>query len=110
MRRVERTDWRLVWLLWAAGLGAAGQYAKISVIFDRLGEAYPEAGASLGFAVSLVGFLGILLGVVAGVLVARVGFRRALLSALMLGAAVSAVQALWPPLALFLLSRGPSAP
>ncbi len=105
MRRVERTDWRLVWLLWAAGLGAAGQYAKISVIFDRLGEVYPEAGASLGFAVSLVGFLGILLGVVAGVLVARVGFRRALLSALVLGAAVSAVQALWPPLTLFLATR-----
>ena len=105
MDSVQRTDWRLVWLLWAAGLGAAGQYAKISVIFDRLPEIYPEAGAALGFAVSLVGFLGILLGVVAGVLVARVGFRRALLSALLFGAGVSALQAAWPPLALFLASR-----
>jgi len=78
----DRTDWRLVWLIWAAGLGAAGQYGKISVIFDRLPEVYPEAGARLGFAVSLVGAVGIALGVVAGVLVARLGYRRSLLTAL----------------------------
>ena len=101
----EKTDWRLVWLLWAAGLGAAGQYGKISVIFDRLPEVYPQAGAALGFAVSLVGALGILLGVVAGVLVARVGFRRALLSALALGAAISVLQAGFPALPVFLISR-----
>ncbi|MDJ0629063.1 MAG: MFS transporter [Rhodobacter sp.] len=100
-----RTDWRLVWMLWAAGLGAAGQYGKISVIFDRLPEVYPQAGTALGFAVSLVGFLGILLGVVAGALVARVGFRRALLWALALGAAMSALQAPFPALPVFLASR-----
>ncbi|WP_172295918.1 MFS transporter [Pseudoruegeria sp. HB172150] len=101
----EGTDWRLVMLLWAAGLGAAAQYGKISVIFDRLPEVYPDAGASLGFAVSLVGFLGILLGVIAGVLVARIGYRRALLSALVLGAGISVFQGLFPALPLFLGSR-----
>ncbi|MDJ0825494.1 MAG: MFS transporter [Rhodobacter sp.] len=100
-----RTDWRLVWLLWAAGLGAAGQYGKISVIFERLPEVYPDAGAALGFAVSLVGFLGILLGVVAGVLVARLGYRRALIWALALGAAMSVLQAPFLPLPWFLASR-----
>ncbi len=105
MNMREATDWRLVLLLWAAGLGAAAQYGKISVIFDRLSEVYPEAGAALGFAVSLVGFLGILLGIVAGVLVARIGYRRALLSALLVGAGVSAVQALFPPLPIFLATR-----
>lgn len=105
MSDAERTDWRLVLLIWVAGLGGAGQYGKISVIFDRLPEVYPDAGAALGFAVSLVGFLGILLGVVAGVLVARIGYRRALLFALVTGAAMSLFQAAFPPLPLFLASR-----
>jgi predicted MFS family arabinose efflux permease len=99
------TQWRLVLLIWAAGLGAAAQYGKISVIFDRLPEVYPDAGAALGFAVSLVGAVGIVLGVVAGVFVARIGYRRALLGGLLVGAAMSAVQAAWPPLPLFLVSR-----
>lgn len=101
----DKTNWPLVLLIWAAGLGAAAQYGKISVIFDRLPQIYPDAGTSLGFAVSLVGFLGILLGIVAGVLVARVGYRRALLTALVVGAGASAFQALFPPLPLFLSSR-----
>ncbi len=101
----ERTDWRLVFLIWAAGLGAAAQYGKISVVFGPLAQVYPDAGAGLGFAVSLVGAVGIVLGVVAGVLVARIGFRRALISALLVGAAMSAVQALLPPMPVFLLTR-----
>ena len=101
----SETNWRLVWLLWAAGLGAAAQYGKISVVFDRLPTVYPDAGAALGFAVSLVGFLGILLGVVAGVLVARIGYRRALISALILGSVMSLAQSGFPPLPLFLASR-----
>jgi MFS family permease len=105
MDNPTRTNWPLVLLIWAAGLGAAAQYGKVAVIFDRLTEVYPGGGVALGFAVSLVGFLGILLGVVAGVLVARIGYRRALLSALVAGAAMSALQALFPPLPLFLASR-----
>lgn len=101
-----RTDWPLVLLIWGAGLGAAAQYGKMSVTFDMVPALYPEAGAWLGFTVSLVGFLGIALGVVAGVLVARLGYRRALLGALTAGAALSALQALTPPLWLFLLLRG----
>ena len=95
----------MVWLLWAAGLGAAAQYGKISVVFDRLPTIYPDAGAQLGFAVSLVGFLGILFGVVAGVIVARAGFRRALLAGLLLGSIVSFVQASLPALPIFLATR-----
>ena len=101
----SRTNWPLVWLLWAAGLAAAAQYGKLSVTFDRLPAVYPEAGVALGFAVSLVGFLGILFGVVAGVLVARVGYRHILLAALVAGAAMSAFQATFPPMPLFLASR-----
>jgi len=102
---IARTNWPLVLLIWVAGLGAAAQYGKISVIFDRLPEVYPDAGATLGFALSLVGAVGIVLGIVAGVFVARIGYRRALLAGLIAGAVMSAVQALWPPLPLFLASR-----
>lgn len=100
-----KTPFLLIFLLWGAGLGAAAQYAKVSVIFDRLPQLYPDAGALIGFAVSLVGFLGIMSGVVAGVLVARIRYRRALIWALWLGAAMSAFQAIVPPFEWFLASR-----
>lgn len=100
-----KTNFPLVFLLWGAGLGAAAQYAKVSVVFDSLPELYPEAGAALGLAVSLVGAVGLVLGVVAGILVARAGFRRTLLLALWGGAVLSALQALVPPFAAFLALR-----
>ena len=100
-----RTSFPLILCLWGAGLGAAGQYAKISVIFDQLGDVYPDAGTALGFIVSLVGFVGILLGVVAGLVVTRIRYRRAMLWALWVGAGVSLFQALLPALPLMLVSR-----
>lgn len=101
-----RTPFHVVFALWAAGLGAAAQYGKMSVTYDQLGVIYPQAGASLGFIVSLVGMVGIVLGVTAGLLVARIRYRRALLWALCVGAALSAYQASLPPITLMLLSRG----
>ncbi len=101
----ETTSFPRVFALWAAGLGAAAQYGKMSVVFDLLPELYPQAGAALGFLVSLVGGVGILLGVVAGLVVARIRYRRALLSALWLGAAISAFQALTPGFGWMLASR-----
>jgi predicted MFS family arabinose efflux permease len=105
MANLLRTDWRLVLLLYLAGLGAAAQYGKVSVVFDRLSGIWPEAGAGLGFALSLVGFVGIVLGVTAGIVVAKVRYRRAVLWALWAGAALSAFQATLPSLPLFLASR-----
>ncbi|MEX0369666.1 MAG: MFS transporter [Tateyamaria sp.] len=101
----DRTNFPMVLVLWGAGLGAAGQYAKISVIFDQLPAVYPDAGAGLGFVVSLVGFVGILLGVAAGLVVARVRYRRAMLWALWAGAALSLFQATLPSLPWMLVSR-----
>ena len=101
-----KTPVGLILLLWGAGLGAAAQYAKVSVIFDQLPDVYPDAGAALGFAVSLVGFIGIVFGVVAGLLVTRIRYRLALLLALWLGAAVSAMQSVLPSFEWFLVLRG----
>ncbi|MDW3221945.1 MAG: MFS transporter [Paracoccaceae bacterium] len=101
----EKSDWFLIVALWGAGLGAAAQYGKFSAIFDQLPAIYPDAGASLGLVVSIVGMLGIIFGVAAGLLVARVRYRRALLLALWIGAAISVFQAFLPPLPLMLASR-----
>lgn len=101
----SRTNWRLVLLIWAAGLGAAAQYGKVSVVYDQLPAIYPQAGPSLGFAVSLVGFVGIVFGVVAGLLVARLGYRRTLLAALWVGAGLSVLQANLPPVPVLLAAR-----
>ncbi|MEH6831683.1 MAG: MFS transporter, partial [Sulfitobacter sp.] len=98
-------SWPLMLALWGAGLGAAMQYAKFAVIYDMLGGIYPEAGAALGWLVSLIGIIGIFLGAVAAMIVSRIRFRRSLLAALWLGAVVSLGQALLPPLPVMLLLR-----
>lgn len=92
--------------LWAAGLGAAAQFGKISVAYAALGLAYPaEAGVAIGLMVSIVGMVGLVFGTTAGLLVARIGARRALLGALVLGAVVSGVESFLPPYPVMMLAR-----
>ena len=88
--------------LWAAGLGAGAQFAKIAVIFPMLGDVYPDAGAGLGFLMSIISFLGIAFGLVAGIIISALGARRLLVAALILGAGLSGAQALMPSLPVFL--------
>lgn len=102
---LSATRWSVVLIIWAAGLGAGAQYGKISIVFDRLSEMYPEAGNSLSLTMSMVGLMGILLGVVAGGFVAAFGYRRSLVWALWIGAAMSALQAIHLPYGLFLATR-----
>ncbi len=54
---------------------------------------------------SLLSLVGIVFGLVAGLMVARIGFRRLLLVSLVVGALISLYQASLPPLPLMLLSR-----
>lgn len=91
-----RTNWLAVLVLWLSGLGAAAQYGKVSVTYDSLSAFYPDAGANVGFLVSLIGVVGIVLGVVAGLIVARIGFRRTLICGLLGGAVVSLFQSSLP--------------
>lgn len=97
------TDWRLVSLLFLAGLLAAGQFAKVSLALDALSEAYP--GRPVAWGVTALSLVGMALGVMAGALVARIGAGRAVLGALTLGAAASLHQAAMPAWPVFLLSR-----
>ncbi|MDT8855871.1 MFS transporter [Paracoccaceae bacterium Fryx2] len=96
----------LVLALWGAGLGSAAQFAKVGVIFDRIALLYADAGVTAqGLLVSAVGFVGLVFGTTAGLLVARPGYRRVLVLALAGGALLSAVQAALPPLPLMLALR-----
>jgi MFS transporter, DHA1 family, inner membrane transport protein len=96
----------LVVLLWAAGLGAAAQFGKISILYEDLRASYGGNGeVALGLVVSIVGMVGLIFGTTAGLLVARIGPRRAIVTALTAGAAMSALQALMPAYPLMLASR-----
>jgi MFS family permease len=96
----------LVLLLWCAGLGAAAQFGKVSILYDTLRASYGGQGeVALGLVVSIVGMVGLIFGTTAGLLVARIGPRRAIVAALAAGALMSALQALLPAYPLMLASR-----
>lgn len=105
MQENTRTPFALILALWVAGLCAAAQFAKISMIFPELLALYPDLGAAAGFLVSLLSFIGMALGLFAGIVVARLGFRKLLLAALLLGAVLSAYQATLPAFPMMLASR-----
>ena len=95
----------LILVLWAAGLCAAGQFAKIAVPFISFQALYPDAGSAVGWLLSLISLAGALFGLAAGALVHRAGLRRMLLAALILGGVLSLWQASLPGIVLFSFSR-----
>lgn len=105
MSSLIRSPLFLVIALWAAGLGAAAQFAKIVVVFPELQAHYGETGAASGYLVSLISVVGMTLGLIAGVLAIQIGVRRLLLSGLVLGAMISAWQATLPGFEWMLASR-----
>ncbi|MBV6648833.1 MAG: MFS transporter [Hoeflea sp.] len=105
MSSILRSPLFKVLALWAAGLGAAAQFAKIVVIFPELQTYYGETGAASGYLVSLISVMGMVLGLVAGLIAIQLGVRRLLISGLYLGAAVSAWQTMLPGFEWMLASR-----
>lgn len=105
MSPVFRSPLLLVLALWAAGLGAAGQFAKIVVIFPELQFHYHQTGAASGHLVSLISFVGLALGMVASIIALQIGLRRLLIAGLVLGAVISAWQSTLPGFEAMLLSR-----
>lgn len=92
-------------VLYLAGLGAAGQFSKLAVGFVALLPAYGDRAAALGLAISLISLVGVALGLVAGMVVGRVGYRRALLWSLGAGAVLSLLQASLPALPILMATR-----
>lgn len=97
------TPWALIAALYAAGLLAAGQFAKVSLTLGPLAGTYP--GAPVAFVVSGVAVMGILFGVLAGGITASVGPRRAILGALAISAVAGAAQATLPAFPLLMALR-----
>ena len=92
--------------IWCAGLGAAAQFGKISILYKDLEAHYAGAGPiGIGLMVSIVGIVGLVFGTSAGLAVTRIGPRRAILAALALGAAASLVQSVLPPYPVMMLTR-----
>jgi predicted MFS family arabinose efflux permease len=92
--------------IWVAGLGAAAQFGKMSVLYDLLAPSYPgRSPAAIGLIVSVVGIVGLVFGTTAGLLLSQVGQKRALLAALATGAVLSVLQAALPPYPLLIASR-----
>ena len=98
----------IVLALWMAGLGAAAQFGKMSVIYDQLGAVYlDQRGVGIGVLVSMIGIIGLIFGTTAGALVARIGPKRATLYALAIGALISLFQSFLPAYPWILASRVP---
>lgn len=100
-----KSPFLLVLLLWATGLGAAAQFAKFALFIPELERLYPHSGAWLGLLVSSTSVMGALFGLFAGALAARYPLKQLLLWGLILGAAVSFMQSVLPPLMPMLASR-----
>jgi MFS transporter, DHA1 family, inner membrane transport protein len=96
----------IVIAVFCAGLGAAAQFGKISVLFDDLSALHVGYGpVAMGWMVSIVGLVGLIFGTVAGVLIGPFGVRRAMIMALVVAAAASMAQALLPPYPLMMALR-----
>jgi len=95
----------LILLLWLAGLGAALQFAKIAVPFDTFRAFYPDAGGGIGWILSIISVIGIILGMTASLLAERFGYQRTLIAGITIGAVMSFWQATFPTLPTMLLSR-----
>ncbi len=96
----------IVIAVFCAGLGAAAQFGKISVLFEDLSATYSGYGdVAMGWMVSIVGLVGLVLGAVAGMFMGPLGLRRVMVMALFLAAAASAVQAVLPPYPVMMVLR-----
>jgi MFS transporter, AAHS family, 3-hydroxyphenylpropionic acid transporter len=105
MRQVTLTHWPRVFTLWGCGIAAAMQFAKIAVAFGDLQTHYGASAASIGWILSTVGMVGLVLGVTMGLIAPRVGYRRLLVGGLVLGAVLAGVQTALLPWPLFWLTR-----
>nr|WP_315463894.1 MFS transporter [uncultured Rhodoferax sp.] len=105
MRTLPPTHWPRILLLWGCGILAALQFAKISLAFQLLQTHYGVSAALMGWVLSMVGVVGLTLGVSMGLLAPKVGYRRLLAGGLFLGALLAAAQALDLPFAAFFASR-----
>lgn len=100
-----RTRWVPIVLLVVVGIAAAMQFAKIAAVFVPVAEAYDADDTVAALFMSSPAIIGLVLGLTASVVAARIGFRRVVLWCLGIGALLSLAQSFLPPLPVFLGSR-----
>lgn len=99
------TRWSSVLVLFLAGIGAALQFAKVPPALTAVSEALSLGPVEAGFAVSVVGMVGVALGIAVGSLVAAAGPRRAVVAALALASLFAFLGSIAPNAFLFMTSR-----
>ena len=99
------TDWPVIAVLFTAGLVAAMQFGKVAPIMGDVQQAFGLDLIGAGFAVSILGLIGLVFGVAAGAVVAAIGFKHALMIALFGGAIMAGLGAIAPNGIVFLATR-----
>ncbi|MEM7489131.1 MAG: MFS transporter, partial [Pseudomonadota bacterium] len=102
---MDRTRWDIVALVFLGGLLAAAQFGKVSLVLPQIAEAYGCDLATAATLVSMVGLVGLVFGAMAGGIAAAFGPGRTFLGGLVLGGAISALQALDMPFGPFAATR-----
>ncbi|WP_099828026.1 MFS transporter [Oceaniglobus indicus] len=102
---LAKTDWLRIALLFLAGLLAAAQFSKVALTLAQHAQMFGRDVASVAVLVSLTSVAGVIFGASAGMIVARFGARSMLVGALVLGGAVSMLQAAEPAYPVYFSSR-----
>lgn len=100
-----KTDWFAVAVLFFGGLVSAMQFAKVSPVMGDIAAEFGFGPVAAGFAVSILGLVGLTFAISAGALVSAAGLKRGLIGALFSGALLAALGALAPSGPLFLAAR-----
>lgn len=100
-----QTDWIAVMVLFAAGLAAAMHFAKVAPVMDAAGRDLGLSLVASGFAVSLLGIVGVVFAIATGAVVAAIGLKRGMVIALFGGAVIAAAGSVAPSGMTFLASR-----
>jgi MFS transporter, DHA1 family, inner membrane transport protein len=101
----QHTPWHLIALLYAAGLLAALQYAKIPFMLPGLLGQSAMSPVQQAWVLSVIGIAGAVAGTVAGAVCQAVGLRRTLLFGLVVGVAGAVLPLLASNYAMLLLAR-----
>ncbi|MGL4236066.1 MFS transporter [Tabrizicola sp.] len=97
--------WKAVILLWAAGVCAAFQFAKVGVAFQPLAEVLDVGPEAVGALMGAAGTAGVVLGLAGAGLASRLGLGRVLLWALAIAAVLSLIEALMTAYPIFYVLR-----
>jgi MFS transporter, DHA1 family, inner membrane transport protein len=104
-RHHAHTPWHLIALLYAAGLLAALQYAKIPYMLPGLLSQSATSPVQQAWVLSVIGIVGAVAGTFAGAVCQAVGLRRTLLFGLAVGIAGAVLPLLASHYAMLLVAR-----